>query len=211
MFQTQGSGSFTGHQDLIRGSTTIDQNQTTSLVDFPNNIPWGCDAPPATVTSLLVKTGSGLKREPGQGPFPCTNKFPASGAYYETLRDLLDAKSVSWKYYVPALSGHNSTKLWNAFDVIAPVRYGSEWKSNVDSPNTNFFKDVTNGKLPSMSWVIPLGPNSDHPADKTDTARNGSQASSMRSGRVVLVVDGNRRRMGRLGRVLRSRASAVLR
>ncbi|MFZ1017846.1 MAG: alkaline phosphatase family protein [Candidatus Cybelea sp.] len=169
MFQTQGSGSFTGHQDLIRGSTTIDQNQTTSIVDFPNNIPWGCDAPPATITTLLVKTGTGLKREQGQGPFPCTNKFPASGAYYETLRDLLDAKSVSWKYYVPALSGHSSGNLWSAFDVIAPVRYGSEWKSNVDSPNSNFFKDVTKGKLPSMSWVIPLGPDSDHPADKTDS------------------------------------------
>ncbi|HEX3370650.1 MAG TPA: alkaline phosphatase family protein, partial [Candidatus Cybelea sp.] len=55
MFQTQGSGSFTGHQDLIRGSTTIDQNQTTSLVDFPTHDPWGCDAPGGTVTSLLVK------------------------------------------------------------------------------------------------------------------------------------------------------------
>ncbi|HEX4014977.1 MAG TPA: alkaline phosphatase family protein [Candidatus Cybelea sp.] len=168
MFQTQGSGSFTGHQDLIRGSTTIDENQTTSLVDFPTGIPWGCDAPPATVTSLLVKTASGLKKEPNQGPFPCTNKFPASGAYYATLRDLLDAKSVSWKYYVPAIAAKSSGNLWNAFDIIAPVRYGSEWTSNISSPNTNFFKDVTNGNLPSMSWLIPLGPNSDHPADKAD-------------------------------------------
>ncbi|HEY4434293.1 MAG TPA: alkaline phosphatase family protein, partial [Candidatus Cybelea sp.] len=56
MFQTQGSGSFTGHQDLIRGSTTIDQSQTTSIVDFPTAIPWGCDAPGGTVTTLLVKT-----------------------------------------------------------------------------------------------------------------------------------------------------------
>ena len=36
MFQTQGSGSYTAHQDLIRGNTTIDANQTISLVDFPS-------------------------------------------------------------------------------------------------------------------------------------------------------------------------------
>jgi phospholipase C len=195
MFQTQGSGSFTAHQDLIRGSTTIDQTQITSLVDFPTLAPWGCDAPTGSVTSLLVKTGSGLKEEPHEGPFPCTNKFPASGAYYETLRDLLDAKSVSWKYYVPAISGHSSGNLWNAFDVIAPVRYGNEWTNNVDSPNTNFFKDITKGNLPSMSWVIPLGPDSDHPADKTDTgpswvasAVNAIGKSSYWSSTAIVVV-----------------------
>src|SRR5579862_3986248 len=39
-FQTQGSGSFTAHQDLIAGGTAI--NATQSLVDYPSNQPWGC-------------------------------------------------------------------------------------------------------------------------------------------------------------------------
>ena len=36
MFQTQGSGSFSAHQDLIRGGTTYDAALTKSLVDYPS-------------------------------------------------------------------------------------------------------------------------------------------------------------------------------
>ncbi len=43
MFQTQGSGSFTAHQDLIAGATAIDSND--SIIDTPSGSPWGCDAP----------------------------------------------------------------------------------------------------------------------------------------------------------------------
>jgi phospholipase C len=169
MFQTQGSGSFTAHQDLIRGGTMIDQAQTESLVDFPNHGPWGCDALAYTVTSLLVVKPKGLKNEYHQGPFPCTNDFPSSGAYYATLRDLLDAQSVSWKYYVPPLTTRGSGSLWNAFDMIYPVRYGNEWNTNVSMPETNVFGDISGGTLAAMSWVIPDLQNSDHPSSNSDT------------------------------------------
>ena len=58
MFQTQGSGSFTAHQDLIRGDTAI--NATYNLIDFPTggaDQPWGCDAHPGTETSLITQAG----------------------------------------------------------------------------------------------------------------------------------------------------------
>ena len=45
MFQTQGSGSFTAHQDLICGSTIVNPAETKSLVDIPTVSPWGCDSP----------------------------------------------------------------------------------------------------------------------------------------------------------------------
>ncbi len=80
MFQTQGSGSFTAHQDLIRGGTTIDSGMNKSLVDFPSALPWGCDAKTGTVTSLLLWTGKVLRKRYHQGPFPCTNKFPDPAA-----------------------------------------------------------------------------------------------------------------------------------
>ena len=57
MFQTQGSGSFTAHQDLIRGDTAIDADH--SLIDNPTGMPWGCDASPNTVTSLITASGAG--------------------------------------------------------------------------------------------------------------------------------------------------------
>ena len=160
MFQTQGSGSFTGHQDLIRGGTTFDSALDEALVDFPTGIPWGCDAPSGTTTSMLVWTGSKIQG-PKKGPFPCTNQFPGSGRYYKTLADLLDAKSVTWKYYTPSIGGAGG--LWNAFDMIWSVRNGPEWTTNVVSPDKKIFNDITNGTLPSVSWVIPEAPYSDHP------------------------------------------------
>ena len=44
LFQTEGSGSFTAHQDLIRGGTAIDSSH--ALIDFPSQKPWGCEPPP---------------------------------------------------------------------------------------------------------------------------------------------------------------------
>jgi phospholipase C len=164
MFTTQGSDSFPAHQDLIRGGTEISAG--ASLIDNPPyaDSVWGCDSPPGTTTSLLTTS---LKLEKNAGPFPCTSDFPASGSNYQTLRDLLDAQSVSWKYYTPQTGTPGG--IWSAFDVIAPVRYGREWGTNVSWPETNIFTDISYNSLPAMSWVIPDSANSDHPDDGSDT------------------------------------------
>jgi phospholipase C len=164
MFTTQGSASFSAHQDLIRGGTFVDSSH--SLIDNPKygNKAWGCDSSSDTVTSLIT---TGLQLQKNAGPFPCTDQFPASGSGYATLRDLLDAQSVSWKYYTPAIG--ESGAIWSAFDVIAPVRNGPEWNTNVSSPETNILGDISNGTLPAVSWVVPDGQNSDHPSNGSDT------------------------------------------
>jgi phospholipase C len=190
MFQTQGSGSFTAHQDLIRGGTCFTaapscnvsspSSSTLSLIDNPTNFPWGCDAPnppSGTKTWTINIYGQVVKN----GPFPCSNYFADYGSSpgYETLRDLLDAAGVSWKYYTPCFSAKVQSGCapssdckksadcaggdLNAFDVIYPVRYGSEWGTNVSWPDTNIFGDITNGQLPAVSWVIPEDDESDHP------------------------------------------------
>lgn len=67
MFQTQGSDSFTAHQDLIRGDTFI--SSKASLIDPPTSpFAWGCDATPGAKTSLITTS---LKYLSKQGPFPC--------------------------------------------------------------------------------------------------------------------------------------------
>jgi phospholipase C len=159
MFQTQGSGSFVAHQDLIRGGTAIDSSD--SLIDDPtSNAAWGCGSPPGTKTSLITTS---LKYLTAQGPFPCTTKFPSSGSY-PTLQDVLDAKSVSWKYYTPSAGKGSVGALWNAFLVISAVYNNqNEFKAHISSPETNIFGDITGGTLPAMSWVIPDAQNSDHP------------------------------------------------
>ncbi|HYL27639.1 MAG TPA: alkaline phosphatase family protein [Candidatus Nitrosotalea sp.] len=164
LFQTQGSGSFTAHQDLIAGGTAIDP--TKSIVDFPSHEPWGCDAPAGTLTSVLIGAGvivrspQGLRYRYDGGPFPCFA--------YATLRDVLDAKSVGWKYYSPPVHGATGA-IWNAFDAIAAVRNGPEWNTNVTSNNKIFFDDITHGTLPAVSWLVPDNENSDHPGDHYDT------------------------------------------
>jgi phospholipase C len=135
------------------------------MVDLPgcsgSRCYWGCDAPPNTRTHLISNTNVWIKK---LGPYPCSNKFSVK---YPTMRDLLDAKSVSWKYYVPAQST-NFGKLMNAFDLVYPVRYGSEWGTNVSSPETNIFNDISSNALPAVSWVIPQENNSDHPGTSKD-------------------------------------------
>ncbi len=154
MFQTQGSGSYTAHQDLIRGNTAIDAND--SLIDFPSQQPWGCDSPQGTTTSLLTTS---QKLLPHAGPFPCLT--------YRTIRDLLDAKNVSWKYYSPRVVGSTGA-VWNAFDSIRAVRYGPEWKTNVTTTSSAIFKAISDGKLPAVAWIVPTLPNSDHPGQHSD-------------------------------------------
>jgi phospholipase C len=155
MFQTQGSGSFTAHQDLIAGGTAINSNE--SLIDFPSASPWGCDAPPGTTTTLLTIHHQLLYE---QGPFPCF--------HYATLRDLLDAKYVSWKYYSPRVIGSTGA-IWNAFDAIKAVRYGSEWKTNITRTDKAIFRDIAAGTLPSVAWLVPDLINSDHPGNHSNT------------------------------------------
>ncbi len=153
LFQTQGSGSFTAHQDLIAAGTMTNAKKTISIVDDPTSTPWGCDAGPGVKTNELKYVSKHLQYIK-KGPSPCFT--------YSTLRDLLDAKSVSWKYYSPPIV-HGEGALWNAFDAIQVVRYGPEWGTNVTSDNTLIFDDIQNNALPSVSWVIPDRPSSDHP------------------------------------------------
>jgi phospholipase C len=157
MFDTQGSSSFTGHQDLIAGGTVVNykvkKHGDNSIIDNPYNMPWGCeDSPPNTVTSLITTSDQYLE---GAGPFPCFT--------YSTIRDQLDAKKISWKYYTTPPNGDGG--IWSAFDAIKAVREGPEWHTNVTRNPNVIFKDIKNGKLPSVAWVTPDAFNSDHPAE----------------------------------------------
>jgi phospholipase C len=156
-FQTQGSGSFTAHQDLIAGGTVVNYAyggySDDSVIDNPAYWPWGCDAPPGVWTSLIT---TNLKYLQSDGPFPCFS--------YETMRDLLDAKSISWKYYAVRVKGGSG--IWSAYDAIKAVRYSQEWTTNVTTSPKVIFQDIKAGNLPAVAWVTPDGANSDHPDEK---------------------------------------------
>jgi len=166
-FQVQGSGSFTAHQELIAGGTKLSEGE--ALIDDPTWFPWGCDGlsqgPHRLVTAIIKRGG---KVYPYGGPFPCLS--------YTTMRDLLDAKSVSWKFYAQKVEKYekndpnrgNTAGIWSAFDAIKAVRYSSEWGSNVTWPDTNIFNDIETNNLPAVSWITPDATNSDHPGVGSD-------------------------------------------
>lgn len=160
MFSTATTDSFVAHQQIVAGTTAINSHE--SIVDIPtdktgnNRFPWGCDAPKGTVTSLIQDTGKVLYY---QGPFPCFTQ-------YKSMANVLDAKGVSWKYYITF--GDFSGVVWDAYAAIKQVRYGKDW-SNISDPTTNIFSDIKKGSLPSVSWVIPTLADSDHPASGSNT------------------------------------------
>jgi phospholipase C len=165
MFQTQGSGSFTAHQDLIRGGTEIDS--TDSLIDDPTSSgAWGCNSPPGAKTSLITTK---LRYRKRVGPYPCTSQFPSSGSSYLTLADLFATGSITWKYYTPTDKLNSTGALWNGFAVISSFfNNQSQWSQHVTSPPQQIVTDAQNGNLPEVSWVIPDALNSDHPGYKSD-------------------------------------------
>jgi phospholipase C len=155
LFTTQWGPSFTGHQDLIAGTTAMNAQQ--SIVDVPTHSPWSCNAPSGTVTSLLdAKRGYLLDR----GPFPCFDEYP-------TLADVMDPAGVSWKYYYPYADDTVSGSIWDAFGAIKKVRYGPDWANVIFVPHQVLI-DGLQGTLPAVSWVIPDFLNSDHSSSGSD-------------------------------------------
>jgi phospholipase C len=154
MFQGQGSGSFTAHQELVAGGEQIDS--ASGLINWPSSsqqgaYAWGCDAPQGSVTSLITKNDT---YESKQGPFPCMT--------YDSLADQLDAKGISWRYYSGLLQPGGAGYMWNAYDAIKSIRYGADWSSDISTPSNVILSDVPNGKLAAVTWVTPSVPDSDH-------------------------------------------------
>ena len=170
LFSTDTASSFIAHQELIAG--TVRLNDEESLTDQPNTTPWGCDAAVGAQVPILLKDGREIGPPNKRAPFPCFTQ-------YGTMADLFAAGNTSWKYYVWWMFGAHadfSGDVWNGFDAIKKIacptqrhtpsgpecNRGPDW-SHMSFPTTNIFKDLKNGSLPQVSWVIPTLCDSDHP------------------------------------------------
>jgi phospholipase C len=157
MFQSNTGPSFVAHQYMIAGqSGEADENPNGAVLSGI----WGCDAPSDSTVALLGPNGTDVP-----GVFPCFD--------YETIADLLDAQGVSWRYYAPSLLNQ-----WSAYDAIRHIRYGSDWTTNVISPQTGFFKDLQSGTLAQVTWIVPEFAYSDH-ADAGATAEGPSWVADL--------------------------------
>ena len=154
--QTQGSGSFTAHQDLIRGGTRYRGSQ--SLIDFPTRSPWGCDAPVGNRDVADQRRANQYVHY--QGPFPCL--------IYRTLRDLLDAQ----RRLVAILLAGVVIVRRRSLERVRRDQGGAPRTRVVDqvvNPETKIFTDIDRDTLPAVSWVIPDYQNSDHPGNGSDS------------------------------------------
>ena len=147
MFQSNAGPSNPAHQYSIAGQSIP--------VDDPHNDSggaWGCDAPSGTYVNTL--NGSGQTVLYG---FPCYD--------YQTLGDLADAAGVSWRYYTVYKYFQ-----WNAFDAVRHIRFGSDFTTDIYAgSNYKPAADFAAGRMAAITWVIPVGQNSDHPGGSGDT------------------------------------------
>jgi len=87
-----------------------------------------------------------------------------------TVADLLMNSSLTWKYYDYSLATggyEQSVEKGEAFDYWNPLAaknssYTLQYASHF-VPRGEIFRDLTNGNLPQVSWVIPSSPISEHP------------------------------------------------
>jgi len=132
--------SFISHQYIISG-------QAESAVNYPFGA-WGCPGGPGDEIGEVNQ-----QRQVDTGyEVVCWDP--------ETLGDELDAAGVSWGFYTASINGDGN--IWSAYQAINHIYNGPDWKADVISPQTNFFNDVSNGKLRSVSWITPTCENSDH-------------------------------------------------
>lgn len=73
---------------------------------------------------------------------------------YRTLADNLDRKHLTWAYYRTADPSHPIVDTWDAYGWIKGGTSGI-------SPSSTFIKDVSSGKLASVTWVTPSYADSD--------------------------------------------------
>ena len=173
MFQTNQGPSFDAHQYIIAGTSAPTETSKLLAAENPPNVygdNTGCSSPAADYVYMIDSTNMNPSTNETQKMYPCFE--------HNTLIDLLDAQKVSWRYYsnAAACNPPNApcpTGIWvgpNAIqhlcvpDATPPngtACTGSEWLSNV-VPDTQVLTDISSGQLPSVSWVIPDGKESDH-------------------------------------------------
>jgi phospholipase C len=184
MFQTNQGPSMPAHQYIISG-TSWDGAAGTNMFEaenpelFPGGAKTagantGCTSPAAETVYMIHVTDQNAGTNETTKAYPCFD--------HATLTDLLDAQKISWKYYANAQTcgapGPCPTGIWIAPNAIqhmckpnvtppnATYCTSSEWASNV-VPGVQVLTDIANGQLPTVSWVIPDGKESDHAVSNT--------------------------------------------
>lgn len=142
-FASQLDESFVAHQYLIAA-------QAHSSVNVPLG-KWGCGGGKRDVVATLLRG-----RTYGNYQSPCFN--------YKTLGDELDAAGLRWRFYTSQVVNPSGgpSGLWSAYQAVAHIRRGPDWKQDIVTPQSLFLTQAPHGKLAAVTWITPLCADSDH-------------------------------------------------
>jgi phospholipase C len=153
MFPSEFGGSYASHIMAVAGNDEI--SSTEAIANTPTLAPEDCDAP-SRARASLVNSYRQIGR--GNGPFPCFTQF-------NSIVNLLDAKGLSWRYYIKRQFNGG---LYSPFEAMAYVRYGPHYDTDVVAPQTKVLTDIANGQLAAVTWVTPSRGDSDLPGLHSD-------------------------------------------
>jgi phospholipase C len=133
------ASSFISHQYIIAG-------QASSAVNFPDSA-WGCPGGSSDEIGTITQ-----QRQYGRNIPMCWDN--------KTLGDEMDDAGLPWAFYSSTYNGDGG--IWSAYQNINHIYNGPDWKKDIITPQTDFFSDVSKGKLRDLSWITPTCENSDH-------------------------------------------------
>jgi phospholipase C len=148
MFQTNQGPSYPSHQYIVSGDSLALPAYNEEVAENPgktiHGLGGGCDSPKREMVTLIDSRGY-----ENQTAYPCFDR--------PVLPDLVDAKSLTWRYYQDGMGAG----LWKAMDSVRHVRYAKGY-ANVISPPDGVLTDIKNKNLANVVWVTPRGSDSDH-------------------------------------------------
>jgi phospholipase C len=149
MFQTNQGPTYPAHQFILAGTSAPTATSDLYVSESPSGLGFqvlrtGCAAPTNQTVALINPQG-----KENQRMYPCFE--------HATLPDLLDAKGLSWRYYTPGV-----TSMVNAPNSVRHLRFGPDWSEDIVPDETQVLRDIAQGRLPAVSWVMPSRLASDH-------------------------------------------------
>jgi phospholipase C len=163
MFADHRSQSFAGHLFPIAGASGPIDAADPDYYAAGNPVYSASCASPGRGTAINIQTGA-------------QDKQYESCFDFKTIADLLDAKGVPWRFYIPS---SDRTHYVSSFANIRHIYASGEFASDVVSPETTIIGDVQNGNLAAVSYVVGTFANSDHPGQNVPSSNGPTWVTSV--------------------------------
>jgi phospholipase C len=160
-FELKASASFGSHLELASAGLDGFLGDNPAGQPNPQRPGWGCDS---NVVAKWVNSAGVMSRQPacvpwpgGAGPFK-----PTPVPWVPTIMDHLDSAGYTWNIYEggPDPSSRSTGYIWAICPTLADCVYSAQ--ANAMRPSPSVIADGTSGSLPSLSFVQPSGPDSQH-------------------------------------------------